>query len=279
MRIGFARASATSAARSLPVTRKTVEHSHDRSPVRPHAGLRAHLGVHGRRAGSSARRHVRRSYRRPTGRSGPGQAGAGSASAWRPRPAGSRPCSSRPAASTRRRGSRPPPSCASGATTMTSCASLRNSCDEVEEAVQVDVVERGLDLVQQVEGRRPGAEHREQERQRGERALATGEQRQPAHVLARRARLHLDAGVEQVVGVGEEHPTRAAGEQRREQLRRSARLHVGERRVEHASTISGRRPGSRGCSSRRLVLHVVELLLEERRGAPAARRAPRARAG
>ena len=75
---------------------------------------------------------------------------------------------------------------------MTSCASLRNSCDEVEESVEVHVVERGLDLVEQIERRRPGAEHREQERQRGERALATGQQRQPPHVLARRARLDLD---------------------------------------------------------------------------------------
>ena len=52
-----------------------------------------------------------------------------------------------------------------------------------EEPVQVHVVERGLDLVHHVEGRRPGAEHREQERQRGQRALATGEQRQPRTFL------------------------------------------------------------------------------------------------
>ena len=66
---------------------------------------------------------------------------------------------------------------------------------EVEEAVEVHVVERGLDLVHHVEGRRPAAEHREQERQRGERALAAGEQRQLPHVLARRLGLHLDAGL------------------------------------------------------------------------------------
>ena len=83
---------------------------------------------------------------------------------------------------------------------MMSCASWRNSCDEVEEAVEVHVVEGGLDLVHHVEGRRAAAEHGEEERQRGERALATREQRQLAHVLARRLGLDLDAGVEQVVG-------------------------------------------------------------------------------
>ena len=58
---------------------------------------------------------------------------------------------------------------------------------EVEEAMQVHVVERGLDLVHQVEGRGPGAEDREQERQRGERTLAAGEQRERLHALPARA--------------------------------------------------------------------------------------------
>ena len=66
---------------------------------------------------------------------------------------------------------------------------------EVEEAVEVHVVEGGLDLVHHVEGRRPAAEHGEEEGQRGQRALATGEQRQLPHVLARRLGLHLDAGL------------------------------------------------------------------------------------
>jgi hypothetical protein len=74
--------------------------------------------------------------------------------------------------------------------------------DEPEEAVQVDVVERGLDLVHHVEGRRAAAEHGEQVRQRGEAALATRQQRQLLHVLAARLGLDLDAGVEQVVGAG-----------------------------------------------------------------------------
>ena len=41
---------------------------------------------------------------------------------------------------------------------------LAELADEVEEAVEVHVVEGGLDLVHHVEGRRPAAEDREQER-------------------------------------------------------------------------------------------------------------------
>jgi hypothetical protein len=55
---------------------------------------------------------------------------------------------------------------------------------ELEESVQVDVVERGLDLVHHVERRRATTEHGEQERERGQRTFATGQQRQLADVLA-----------------------------------------------------------------------------------------------
>src|SRR5450631_4569686 len=68
--------------------------------------------------------------------------------------------------------------------------------DEVEEAVQVDVVERGFDLVEEIEGRRAGAEHREQVRERGEGPLTAGEQRESPDVLARWASFDLDPGVE-----------------------------------------------------------------------------------
>ena len=96
--------------------------------------------------------------------------------------------------------------------------SLAELGDEAEEAVQVDVVERGLDLVHHVERRRAAAEHGEQERQRGEAALATRQQRQLLDVLAARLGLDLDARVEQVVGLGEHELAGAAGEQHREQL-------------------------------------------------------------
>ena len=89
--------------------------------------------------------------------------------------------------------------------------------DEAEEAMQVDVVEGRLDLVHHVERRRPAAEHGEQERQRREAALAAGEQRQLLDVLAAGLGLDLDAGLEQVVGLGEHEPSRAAREEVAEQ--------------------------------------------------------------
>ena len=57
--------------------------------------------------------------------------------------------------------------------------------DEREEAMEVDVVERGLDLVHHVERRRAASEHGEQERQGDEGALTTGQQRELLDVLAR----------------------------------------------------------------------------------------------
>ena len=81
MRTGFANASAISDARSLSVTRNTVEHNHDRSPRGPHAWV---SGLAWRctdaATGNSARRDMSaRSYRRPGTRSGPDQTGSGSA--------------------------------------------------------------------------------------------------------------------------------------------------------------------------------------------------------
>ena len=132
---------------------------------------------------------------------------------------------------------------------------------EIEEPVQVHVVERGLDLVHQIEGRRPGAEHREEVRQRGERTLTTGEQREAAHHLPGRARFHLDARVQHVVRLGEHEPAAAAGEQHREQLVEVAG-DVGERRLEHRhDLLVDGLDHARQLSAR--VLHVVELLLQE----------------
>src|SRR4029079_352939 len=86
--------------------------------------------------------------------------------------------------------------------------------DQSQEAVEIDVIEGGLDLVHHVERARPGAEHREQVGQRGQRPLATGPQRQLAHVLARGRGLDLDARVQQVVGLRETKPSLATGEER-----------------------------------------------------------------
>ena len=73
------------------------------------------------------------------------------------------------------------------------------ACEEVEVARDVEVVERGLDLVEDVERARLGEEDAEQEGDRGHRLLAAGEQRQALHRLARGRDLDLDAEV--VVGV------------------------------------------------------------------------------
>src|SRR3954452_10629526 len=61
-----------------------------------------------------------------------------------------------------------------------------------EEAVDVEVVERGLDLVEDVERARLGQEDREEEGDRGHRLLAAAEQREALGRLARRRDLDLD---------------------------------------------------------------------------------------
>ena len=66
---------------------------------------------------------------------------------------------------------------------------------QLDEAADVRVVERGLDLVEEVERARPREEEREEERDRAERLLAAGEQREPRDLLARRLELDLDAGL------------------------------------------------------------------------------------
>ena len=63
---------------------------------------------------------------------------------------------------------------------------------EGQEALDVGVVERRLDLVKHIEGRWLGEHQREQEGDRGQRLLAAGEQRQRLDALAGRAHLELD---------------------------------------------------------------------------------------
>src|SRR4029079_12442138 len=70
---------------------------------------------------------------------------------------------------------------------------LRVAAEQRDEAADVRVVERGLDLVQEVERMRTGEEEREQERDRAESLLAAREERQPRDLLAGRAELDLDA--------------------------------------------------------------------------------------
>src|ERR1700737_1858335 len=61
-----------------------------------------------------------------------------------------------------------------------------------QEAIDVEVVERGLDLVEDVERARFGQEDGEQDGERGQRVLTAGEQRGPLHRLAGRCDLDLD---------------------------------------------------------------------------------------
>ena len=67
--------------------------------------------------------------------------------------------------------------------------------EERDEAADVRVVERCLDLVEQVEGAGPRQKQREQEGDRAERLLASGEERQPCDATARGAELDLYPGL------------------------------------------------------------------------------------
>src|ERR1700727_2290224 len=89
--------------------------------------------------------------------------------------------------------------------------------EDVQQPAEVGVVQRGFDLVEDVERRRPGHEDGDQERDRGERALPAGQQGQALDLLARRAGLEVDAGGQHVVGLGEEQAAVAAGEQQGEE--------------------------------------------------------------
>ena len=93
------------------------------------------------------------------------------------------------------------------------------AAQELDEAGDVRVVERGLDLVEEVEGARPGEEEREEERDRAERLLAAGEQREPRDALSGGPELDLDSGLAAfLLGLDEPQPALAAREERRGDL-------------------------------------------------------------
>ena len=93
------------------------------------------------------------------------------------------------------------------------------AAEERDEAADVRVVERGLDLVEQVERARPREEEREEERDRAERLLAAGEQREPGDALPGRPQLDLDARLlALLLRLGQAQPALAAGEERRGDL-------------------------------------------------------------
>src|SRR5438309_4197285 len=90
---------------------------------------------------------------------------------------------------------------------------------ERDEAADVRVVERRLDLVEQIERTRPREEQGEEERDRTQRLLAAREKRQPLHSLARRPQLDLDSRLALLVlGVRQAQAPLAAREERRRDL-------------------------------------------------------------
>ena len=97
---------------------------------------------------------------------------------------------------------------------------IRVAAEELDEAGDVRVVERGLDLVEEVEGARPREEEREQERDRAERLLAAGEEREPRDALPRGAELDLDSRLvrPRSSALDESEPALTAGEERRRDL-------------------------------------------------------------
>ena len=54
---------------------------------------------------------------------------------------------------------------------------LEHGLEEIAEALDIVIVERGVDLVEHADGRRIGQKHREDQGHGGERLLAAGEQR------------------------------------------------------------------------------------------------------
>src|SRR5438094_7061497 len=83
-------------------------------------------------------------------------------------------------------------------------SSVRVPAQQRDEAADVRVVERGLDLVEQIERTGPSEEQREEERDGSECLLAARQERQALHLLAGRPQLDLDAGLALLVlGVGQ----------------------------------------------------------------------------
>src|SRR5579864_6797091 len=76
-----------------------------------------------------------------------------------------------------------------------------HAAQHLDEAADVGVVERRVDLVEQAERARLELEHAEHERDGGQRLLAAREQLHALQALARRLRDDLDAALERIAGV------------------------------------------------------------------------------
>ena len=91
--------------------------------------------------------------------------------------------------------------------------------DEAEEALQVDVVERGLDLVHHVERRRARAKDGEEKGQCRHRSFPAGQQREASDVAAQRSHFDLHPGVEWIVGHGQDETALSAGKEHGDERR------------------------------------------------------------
>src|SRR5438874_7149779 len=109
---------------------------------------------------------------------------------------------------------------------------------QLDEAADVRVVERGFDLVQQIERAWTREEEGEEKRDRTKRLLAAREKRELGHALAGRAQLDLDPWLRTVVGtvlvrLAQPQTALAAGEERLGDVG-EVPLHGGERLLEAA---------------------------------------------
>src|SRR5262245_40472666 len=95
---------------------------------------------------------------------------------------------------------------------------LLHTAQHLDEAADVGVVERRVDLVEQAERARLVLEHAEHQRDGGERLLAAREELHALQALAGRLRDDLDAALERIALVEQREAGAAAAEQRAEHL-------------------------------------------------------------
>ena len=127
--------------------------------------------------------------------------------------------------------------------------------------MQVDIVQRRLDLIHHIERRRPTTEHSEEVRQSGQRALTAGQQRQLLDILAAWLGFHLDASVQQVIRISQHQSPGTAGEQQSEQTGEIG-ADVGKGRSKHRLNLEINRFDHFGEFTTG-VTHVFKLFLEE----------------
>ena len=124
---------------------------------------------------------------------------------------------------------------------------VRVAPQKLDETADVGVVERGFDLVQEIERARLREEEREQERDRAERLLAAGEHSQARDALPCRPQLDLHPGFAALLlRLDEPEPALAAREERRGDVLevRGDGRYVSAKRRSTVSASSSRRSAS-----------------------------------